>query len=265
MKKEEFILQILRIFYPGHKTWLVKTLVIAGLGIISRPFWEPIVVGMLKEYTKIDIPNADWAGWVLLLIGLTVYGLNEWFEYSKTNNQNTPKIETPNLSLQWSSPESHDFDNDIEANYCSFHCFDTPSSDSPCQLIHSAGNIPNNLKEIQGHSHNIHKLTLTNHGNTPAFNISFPIRVECCKNDKDGNGYLVNEETSSFFGSIKTSVLPGEKAVYYLHNTSEHDHWLNVQLFNHIEAGVFDSEEKVKVNYTWEGFRPIALTLNKNA
>ena len=77
MKREEFILQLLRIFYPNHKTWLVKTLVITGLGIISRPFWEPILTGLLKKYVEVDIPNTDWVGWVLLTIGLAVYVLNE--------------------------------------------------------------------------------------------------------------------------------------------------------------------------------------------
>lgn len=262
MKKEEFILQVLRIFYPGHKTWLVKTLVIAGLSIIARPIWEPIVASILEQYIKVDIPNSDWAGWVLLLTGIAVYVLNEWFENSKKQNQSISEIETPNLSLKWSSPDSNDFKQDIEANYCSFYCFDTPNSNAPCQLISGESAIPNNLDEIQKKNHNIHKLTLTNHGDTPAFNISFPVTVECCKNDEEGNGYLVSKETSSFFGGAKTSVSPGEQAVFYLHNTSENDYWLNIHLMNYIEAGVFNSEDKEKVNYTWESFRPIALTLH---
>ncbi len=78
MIDKEFVLQVVRIFYPGHKTWLVKTLVIAGLGLICRPFWEPILIGLLKDYVELDIPDADWVGWVLLAIGLSVYALNEW-------------------------------------------------------------------------------------------------------------------------------------------------------------------------------------------
>jgi len=77
LTRQEFILKILRIFYPSHKTWLVKTLIIAGLGIITRPFWEPILVGLLEKHIEVNVPNADWAGWVLIVIGLAVYVLNE--------------------------------------------------------------------------------------------------------------------------------------------------------------------------------------------
>lgn len=84
MVNEEFILKTLRIFYSGHKTWLVKTLVIAGLSIIARPLWEPLVVAHLNKYIQLDVPNSDWAGWILLLIGIPVYVLNEWFGKSHT-------------------------------------------------------------------------------------------------------------------------------------------------------------------------------------
>ncbi len=78
MISKEFVLQVLRILYPGHKTWLVKTLVISGLSLICRPYWEPILTSLLKNYVELDIPNTDWVGWGLLTIGLTVYTLNEW-------------------------------------------------------------------------------------------------------------------------------------------------------------------------------------------
>ncbi|MFC1751424.1 hypothetical protein ACFL2V_21840 [Pseudomonadota bacterium] len=82
MSNREFILLVLKFFYPQQKTWIVKTLVLSGIGIICRPFWEPILIGLLNTNfgSELNIPDFDWAGWILLVTGIIIFSINQWHQ-----------------------------------------------------------------------------------------------------------------------------------------------------------------------------------------
>ena len=121
-ENKEFILKVLRIFFPGHKTWLVKTFVLAGLGIVTRPLWEPITLALLNKYVEITIPDYDWAGWVLIVIGVSLYLFNLWFEnVDRIPNKNDVELYSEFLELFAKSDrirffKEHDFSGTFHKN-----------------------------------------------------------------------------------------------------------------------------------------------------
>lgn len=72
----EYFLIIVRLFFPGHRTWIVKTLVLTGLGMVSIPIWEPFVAAILENKYGIQIPPVGAGGWALILIGVLLYIFN---------------------------------------------------------------------------------------------------------------------------------------------------------------------------------------------
>lgn len=68
-----------RWFLPEPRKWLSKKLVIAGLAMISAPFWEPYLRALFSRYTGIQAtPSDGTAGWIILGLGVVVIGIN-WY------------------------------------------------------------------------------------------------------------------------------------------------------------------------------------------
>ncbi len=79
--KENRFLDVL-IYYlkrPLHG-WLVKTLVFAGVTILSAPWWQVIVESLLQEHFTIEVPSSSFTvGIGLIIAGLFVHILEKIF------------------------------------------------------------------------------------------------------------------------------------------------------------------------------------------
>lgn len=91
--QRQFLIIVLRIFFPGHRTWIVKTLILSGLAIVVRPFWEPLIEAYLKDKFGVSVPNIDPAGWVLLALGIILYLVNIWFERNQPKLNSSSSVE----------------------------------------------------------------------------------------------------------------------------------------------------------------------------
>jgi len=74
---QDFIVRVLKIFFPGHKTWIVKALTFASLAVLVQPFWEPFAEAIVKSYLGVTVPSPPmWIGWTLLVTGVFLYIAN---------------------------------------------------------------------------------------------------------------------------------------------------------------------------------------------
>ena len=73
----------MRIVFPGQRTWVVKTFVLAGIGAVTQPFWQPYIELYLKKHHNIVIPNTVVTGWVLIAVGVCLYLLSLIINYKE--------------------------------------------------------------------------------------------------------------------------------------------------------------------------------------
>lgn len=72
----DFIYKILVIFRLDHKVWLVKTLMISGITLISQPVWSIFLEGFVAKSFDIEIPNSTPYGLILIALSLLIFLLN---------------------------------------------------------------------------------------------------------------------------------------------------------------------------------------------
>lgn len=68
---KELIQRVLSVLFPEQRKWIVRVLVLAGISIVSAPFWEPYLNAALTNYfgVSVPMPNAT-TGWILLALGI---------------------------------------------------------------------------------------------------------------------------------------------------------------------------------------------------
>jgi hypothetical protein len=74
----DFLLEILRIFKPDQRKWIVRIFITSGIGLISSKFWQPWVEAILEKEFGIDLSYTSVPGWILISIGLLLYIFNTW-------------------------------------------------------------------------------------------------------------------------------------------------------------------------------------------
>ncbi|WP_429752595.1 FKBP-type peptidyl-prolyl cis-trans isomerase [Vibrio minamisatsumaniensis] len=72
----DFALEVIRVFKPEQRKWLVRTFVLAGISMISSPWWQPFIEALIEQKLDIDLSVASAPGWVLITIGLALHGFN---------------------------------------------------------------------------------------------------------------------------------------------------------------------------------------------
>lgn len=76
----DFLLEVIRIFRPDQRKWIVRIFILSGIGMISTPFWQPWVEAILKKEIGLDLSYTMIPGWVLITIGVVIYFFNNWQE-----------------------------------------------------------------------------------------------------------------------------------------------------------------------------------------
>ena len=82
----EFIINLIKIFRPKHNNWVVKILLLAGLGLLSQTWWIPYLNLIFKVPVN---PNSDIeiTGWILVIVALATHFYNRKEEITLKNNQ----------------------------------------------------------------------------------------------------------------------------------------------------------------------------------
>jgi hypothetical protein len=74
----DFLLEVIRIFKPDQRKWIVRTFIASGISIISTPFWQPLVEAFLEKEIGINLSYTAIPGWALIALGLLLFIFNEW-------------------------------------------------------------------------------------------------------------------------------------------------------------------------------------------
>ncbi|MGX5835090.1 FKBP-type peptidyl-prolyl cis-trans isomerase [Aeromonas piscicola] len=95
----DFFLEVIRIFKPDQRKWLVRTFVLAGISMVSSKFWQPWVEAILEQKLNIDLSYASVPGWALIVIGLVIHGFNV---YQDKASKKEPTFKDEHDSLTFS-------------------------------------------------------------------------------------------------------------------------------------------------------------------
>lgn len=86
---QEFVLELIKLLKPRFYNKITWVVVCTGLGLISTPFWQKLIVAVLKQRYNFDLmPGGNvWWGLALVVLGLsyhiTTYTLLKYIEYKK--------------------------------------------------------------------------------------------------------------------------------------------------------------------------------------
>ena len=72
----DFIYKILVLFKLDHRTWIVKTLLLAGITLITQSIWGVLVEQYITKHFQYEIPDLTVHGWVMVTFSLLVFMLN---------------------------------------------------------------------------------------------------------------------------------------------------------------------------------------------
>lgn len=95
----EFALEVIRMFKPDHRKWVVRIFVLSGISMISPPFWQPWLEIYLEEELNIDLSVASTPGWIFIVIGLAIYIFNI---YQEKESKKEPMFKDEHDSLTFS-------------------------------------------------------------------------------------------------------------------------------------------------------------------
>ena len=75
------------IFLPRFNTKITSIVVVAGLGIVATPLWEPIVVEVIRSIAGIEVslPGESWHGLVLVGVGLVYNVVSQLLDSANRN------------------------------------------------------------------------------------------------------------------------------------------------------------------------------------
>ena len=80
-KSLQALREIVLLFRPNITKWIVRTLIISGIALLSPMFWQQAVSVLLRDKLSINIPDGlPIAGWILLLLGLLIYLIDRVLE-----------------------------------------------------------------------------------------------------------------------------------------------------------------------------------------
>ncbi|WP_104003253.1 hypothetical protein [Marinobacterium lutimaris] len=74
----DFLLEVIRIFKPDQRKWIVRIFIVSGIGMISTPFWQPWIEAILEKEVGLNLSYTAIPGWILIVLGLLIYIFNEW-------------------------------------------------------------------------------------------------------------------------------------------------------------------------------------------
>lgn len=77
-------------FKPKTAFWLTCYLVVAGVGLICRPLWEPFVATLAEKLLDREIPEYDaWIPWALIGIGISIFIFDRLLSFFEQNGKET--------------------------------------------------------------------------------------------------------------------------------------------------------------------------------
>lgn len=77
----QFLIQVIQILRPDLKKWIVRTFVLSGIALLSQRIWEPYLQSALQQYVQLNIPNTEPTGWVLIVIGISLFLFNTFVDH----------------------------------------------------------------------------------------------------------------------------------------------------------------------------------------
>ncbi len=96
----DFLLEVIRIFKPDQRKWIVRTFIVSGIGMISSPFWQTWIEALLEKELGLNFSYTTLPGWILIAIGVLFHLFNIWQEkQSEKAPTFDQKHETLNFSL----------------------------------------------------------------------------------------------------------------------------------------------------------------------
>ncbi|MBV1910352.1 MAG: hypothetical protein KUG78_13700 [Kangiellaceae bacterium] len=87
----KFVIEIVKIFKPKHKNWVVSTLLISGLGMVSQPWWIPYLNIALDKVIS-SRPEIEYSGWFLIMLSIAIHFVNRIEDYFQN------KLELPDYT-----------------------------------------------------------------------------------------------------------------------------------------------------------------------
>lgn len=91
-----FLLEVIRIFRPVQRQWIVRVFVIAGLPLVTFRFWQPWVERWLEMEFGLNLSYTAAPGWVLLGVGVLFHVVNLYLE-RQSKKEPTFKEDRDNL------------------------------------------------------------------------------------------------------------------------------------------------------------------------
>jgi len=79
-KRLNWTLKFLQIVRPNQNKWLVSTLVLSGVAVIVKPWWEPLIMAIFGKHGY-STPDTSWVGWGLLALGIGIHLLNRYQDH----------------------------------------------------------------------------------------------------------------------------------------------------------------------------------------
>ncbi len=90
----KFLINLVTILKPIHKNWVVSTLLISGLAMLSQPWWIPYL-NIAIQKTIESSPEVGLSGWFLIATSIILHFINRIEEYfqSKLKLTNSELLE----------------------------------------------------------------------------------------------------------------------------------------------------------------------------
>lgn len=94
----KFVIDLVTLLKPKHSNWVVRAILIVGLGMISQPWWIPFLNKWLEESINVN-PESELAGWALFVIGLVIHFIHRKHENSAGMNTQDNSTQNVNFSV----------------------------------------------------------------------------------------------------------------------------------------------------------------------
>ena len=77
---EKVLLKCARLYFNRDiSKWITRTLIIAGIGLVSSPVWWQLIETIIEDWMQVDVPPAIGAtGWILIFLGFANFLLDRF-------------------------------------------------------------------------------------------------------------------------------------------------------------------------------------------
>lgn len=75
-----FVLELVRIFKPDHRKWMVRIFIISGIPLVSSSFIQTLIEKAIEKEFDLDLGFTSIPGWILIGIGICIYVFNIYQE-----------------------------------------------------------------------------------------------------------------------------------------------------------------------------------------